>query len=276
MGSDPNSTPPTKPKAPRKPEPRRSEKQSSNLFWYLMVGLILAFVVFAVANKVPRGEELTFRDFSDKINRGKLDELNCHELVFSPGAISFQDQPKSAVARDRDNSTVQRYYISTRGIPSEHIADLNRTLDEKNIGYTGAEIPADWSLAYLLLIPAMFLLFFLLIFRRMGGAGTAMSFGRSRGKLYAHEDVDITFNDAAGIDEAVEELREVVEFLRTPEKYQALGGRIPRGVLLVGPPGTGKTLLAKAVAGEAGVPFYGTVRIRLRRNVCRRRCRSSS
>ncbi|MCL4109477.1 UNVERIFIED_CONTAM: hypothetical protein GTU68_024374 [Idotea baltica] len=103
----------------------------------------------------------------------------------------------------------------------------------------------------------MFLLFFMLIFRRMGGAGTAMSFGRSRGKLYAHEDVDITFNDAAGIDEAVEELREVVEFLRTPGKYQALGGRIPRGVLLVGPPGTGKTLLAKAVAGEAGVPFYG-------------------
>jgi cell division protease FtsH len=90
----------------------------------------------------------------------------------------------------------------------------------------------------------------------MGGAGSAMSFGRSRGKLYAQEDVGITFNDAAGIDEAVEELREVVEFLRTPGKYQALGGRIPRGVLLVGPPGTGKTLLAKAVAGEAGVPFY--------------------
>ena len=257
MGSDPNSTPPTKPKPPRKPDPRRPEKQSSNLFWYLMVGLILAFVVFAVANKVPRGEELTFRDFSYKLDIDKVNVLNCHELVFSPVAISFQDQPKATVTRDRDNSTVQRYYISTRGIPSDRIADLTRKLDEKKIGYTGAEVPADWSLAYLLLIPAMFLLFFMLIFRRMGGTGTAMSFGRSRGKLYAHEDVEITFNDAAGIDEAVEELREVVEFLRTPGKYQALGGRIPRGVLLVGPPGTGKTLLAKAVAGEAGVPFYG-------------------
>ena len=92
--------------------------------------------------------------------------------------------------------------------------------------------------------------------RRLGGAGSPMAFGRSRGKMYAQEDLGITFDDVAGIDEAVEELREVVEFLRTPEKYQLLGGRIPKGVLLVGPPGTGKTLLAKAIAGEAGVPFF--------------------
>ncbi|MGV2335289.1 MAG UNVERIFIED_CONTAM: AAA family ATPase [Planctomycetaceae bacterium] len=84
-----------------------------------------------------------------------------------------------------------------------------------------------------------------------------MSFGRSRGRLYAQDDVQVTFKDVAGIDEAVEELKEVVDFLRTPARYQALGGRIPRGVLLVGPPGTGKTMLAKAVAGEAGVPFFG-------------------
>ena len=93
-------------------------------------------------------------------------------------------------------------------------------------------------------------------FRRMGGAGSPMAFGRSRGKMYAQEDIGITFDDVAGIDEAVDELREVVDFLRTPEKYQVLGGRIPKGVLLVGPPGTGKTLLAKAIAGEAGVPFF--------------------
>ena len=95
-----------------------------------------------------------------------------------------------------------------------------------------------------------------LMMRRLGGTGSAMAFGRSRGKLYAQEDIGVTFNDVAGIDEAVDELREVVEFLRSPEKYQVLGGRIPKGVLLVGPPGTGKTLLAKAIAGEAGVPFF--------------------
>ncbi len=97
---------------------------------------------------------------------------------------------------------------------------------------------------------------FFFMMRRLGGAGSAMAFGRSRGKLYAQEDIGITFADVAGIDEAVDELREVVDFLRSPDKYQVLGGRIPKGVLLVGPPGTGKTLLAKAIAGEAGVPFF--------------------
>jgi cell division protease FtsH len=83
-----------------------------------------------------------------------------------------------------------------------------------------------------------------------------MSFGRSRGRLYAQEDLGVTFDDVAGIDEAVEEVKEIVDFLKSAEKYQRLGGRIPKGVLLVGPPGTGKTLLAKAIAGEAGVPFF--------------------
>ncbi len=99
------------------------------------------------------------------------------------------------------------------------------------------------------------LLVLVVIFRWMGG-GSPLSFGRSRAKLVAEKDMEITFEDVAGIDEAVAELREVVDFLRTPEKYQALGGRIPKGVLLVGPPGTGKTLLAKAVAGEASAPFF--------------------
>src|SRR6266480_4803241 len=89
------------------------------------------------------------------------------------------------------------------------------------------------------------------------GGNSSLSFGRSKHKLYAQKDMNITFKDVAGIDEAVAELREIVDFLKTPEKYQALGGRIPKGVLLVGPPGTGKTLLAKAVAGEADVPFFG-------------------
>ncbi|QDT12768.1 ATP-dependent zinc metalloprotease FtsH 4 [Planctomycetes bacterium K23_9] len=96
----------------------------------------------------------------------------------------------------------------------------------------------------------------LMMLRRIGGVGSPMQFSRSRGKLHGQEDLSITFDDAAGIDEAVEEVREVVDFLKNSEKYQALGGRIPKGVLLVGPPGTGKTLLARAIAGEAGVPFF--------------------
>ena len=113
-------------------------------------------------------------------------------------------------------------------------------------------------LGYLLPLTFTGLLIVLMIvmLRRMGGAGSPMAFGRSRGKLYAQEDIEVTFDDVAGIEEAVDELREVVDFLKNPERYQRLGGRIPKGVLLVGPPGTGKTLLAKAVAGEAGVPFF--------------------
>ncbi len=95
-----------------------------------------------------------------------------------------------------------------------------------------------------------------LVIRWMMGGGSPLTFGRSKAKVYAQKDLDVTFRDVAGIDEAVAELREVVDFLKTPDKYQALGGRIPKGVLLVGPPGTGKTLLARAVAGEAEVPFF--------------------
>src|SRR5205814_2930250 len=83
-----------------------------------------------------------------------------------------------------------------------------------------------------------------------------MSFGKTKARVYMESDTGITFADVAGIDEAVDELKEIVEFLKTPEKYRRLGGRIPKGVLLVGPPGTGKTLLARATAGEAGVPFF--------------------
>ena len=95
-----------------------------------------------------------------------------------------------------------------------------------------------------------------LMLRWLSGGASPLTFGRSRHRLYAQKDMAITFNDVAGIDEAVAELREIVDFLKNPQKYQMLGGRIPKGVLLVGPPGTGKTLLAKAVAGEASVPFF--------------------
>ena len=102
----------------------------------------------------------------------------------------------------------------------------------------------------------LMLAFFWYMMRKLGGAGGPMQFGRSRGRLFAEEELGISFSDVAGIDEAVEEVKEVVDFLNNADKYQKLGGKIPRGVLLVGPPGTGKTLLAKAIAGEAGVPFF--------------------
>jgi cell division protease FtsH len=138
--------------------------------------------------------------------------------------------------------------------------DLQRLLDSRvGAAYQGEEDESAFRGVYSIVTTALMLgmvvVAAFLVMRWIGGA-SPLTFGRSRHKLYAEKDMAITFQDVAGIDEAVAELREVVEFLKTPDKYQALGGRIPKGVLLVGPPGTGKTLLAKAVAGEAGVPFF--------------------
>lgn len=160
--------------------------------------------------------------------------------------------PKSqAVEKDAEFSTNRRGFENDNG-------QLERLLKEKGFFSADGESPPGFWNFYgsAILFLALTIPFVLFMARRLGGAGGAIAFGRSRGKLYAQEDIGVTFNDVAGIDEAVDELREVVEFLKTPDKFRVLGGRIPRGVLLVGPPGTGKTLLAKAIAGEAGVPFF--------------------
>lgn len=136
-------------------------------------------------------------------------------------------------------------------------AALIDRLQSSSLNWSSEPEPSPWrAYAPMLIFTGVLILFFIIMMRRLGGAGSPMQFGRSRGKLYALEDLGVTFDDAAGIDEAVEEVREIVDFLRSPDKYQRLGGRIPKGVLLVGPPGTGKTLLAKAIAGEANVPFF--------------------
>lgn len=152
---------------------------------------------------------------------------------------------------------IPHFYYVPLGTLGEDIPLITKLLRERKIPYTGEKPDSDMAVVMMLWLPPIVLLVVIFfVFRRLTGAGAAMSFSRSRGKVFAQEDLGITFDDVAGIDEAKEELREIVGFLRSPQKYQALGGRIPRGVLLVGPPGTGKTLLAKAVAGEAGVPFF--------------------
>jgi cell division protease FtsH len=119
-------------------------------------------------------------------------------------------------------------------------------------------VDSKWLMQILSWIVPLVFFFFIwrILFSRIGPETGVMSFGKSRAKIFAEKDKKITFSDVAGIDEAKEELKEIVEFLKSPEKFQRLGGKIPKGVLLVGTPGTGKTLLAKAVAGEANVPFF--------------------
>ncbi len=164
---------------------------------------------------------------------------------------------------DKNGRKSQVIHFRTMRLGLENDQGLHTLLKEVvGPGYQGAD--EEWpfkgvaSALLSVLLMASVGVILLYFFRWMaGGSGSPLSFGRSRAKLYAQKDLKLTFADVAGIDEAIAELREVVDFLKNPTKYQILGGRIPKGVLLVGPPGTGKTLLAKAVAGEAEVPFFG-------------------
>ncbi|MGN6125153.1 MAG: ATP-dependent zinc metalloprotease FtsH [Humibacter sp.] len=157
---------------------------------------------------------------------------------------------------DGNNGTeVQFYYVSPRG------KDVVNAVTDANLakGYNDqVPQPSWWLSALSILLPVILIgaFFWLMLSGMQGGGNKVMQFGKSRAKLVSKESPKVTFDDVAGSDEAIEELQEIKDFLKEPAKFQAVGARIPKGVLLYGPPGTGKTLLARAVAGEAGVPFY--------------------
>jgi cell division protease FtsH len=187
-------------------------------------------------------------------------------VAFQKVKVTHSDIQGELIARDRlspgaGDADPTAVAFRTPKLGLENDPELQHLLDARvGPAYSGDEEKSALDalgqllLTVLIALPIVFGGF--LLVRWLLGGASPLTFGRSRHKLYAEQDMKITFEDVAGIDEAVAELREVVEFLKTPQKYQALGGRIPKGVLLVGPPGTGKTLLAKAVAGEAGVPFF--------------------
>ena len=187
---------------------------------------------------------------------GKIDRIVDWKPA-SAGEPAPQPSALEAAGPEPPSPPVEIAFRTHKSSSSVEEHELLRMLEEHRIPHSNEPGPGMWkAYAPMLLISGLFLLLFLFMLRRLSGAGSPMAFGRSRGRLYAQEDIELNFNDVAGIEEAVEEVREVVGFLQSPDKYQRLGGRIPKGVLLVGPPGTGKTLLAKAIAGEAGVPFF--------------------
>ncbi|MGN6545485.1 MAG: AAA family ATPase, partial [Aureliella sp.] len=193
------------------------------------------------------------RSKSDRMEVSKLQDIRVDKtVVYGQMTYRMIDNGGNETQAPREAKFRARKDDSERA--NEELTNL---LQQSNILWTYADGPTFMSqYGLLLLILVATVLVMTITMRRIGGISSPMSFGRSRGRLYAQEDIGITFDDIAGVDEAVEEVREIVDFLRYPYKYQRLGGRIPKGVLLVGPPGTGKTLLAKAIAGEAGVPFF--------------------
>ena len=260
----------------------------SNYVWYMIAGGI-AVMLLAVWVLNIRFHTLSYGELTRLVENSKRVEPNGELVEGAPGYIDVKRHDgsgKTKVVRFGDlknlkvgettitgNATYEVISPKPQGESAakpEEISfrtnidnsdgiktEFNSLLKESNIDPAYQPEPEFWkSWAPMLFFAGIAVLMFLFFMRRLSGAGSPMAFGRSRGRLYAQEDLNISFNDVAGIDEAVEEVREVVDFLQSPEKYQRLGGRIPKGVLLVGPPGTGKTLLAKAIAGEAGVPFF--------------------
>jgi cell division protease FtsH len=208
--------------------------------WVIIFLLVLALVtLFQSPGSRNPAQEMSYSQFLSEVEGGRVSSVMISGPEIS-GSLS-------------DGRLFQSYSPNDPG--------LVQKLTEKGVNFSAKPLTDSmpWYLALLInwlpLIIVMAAWFFLS--RQMQGAGgKAMGFGKSKAKLLTEAHGRVTFDDVAGVDEAKEDLEEIVEFLRDPQKFQRLGGRIPRGVLLVGPPGTGKTLLARAIAGEANVPFF--------------------
>jgi cell division protease FtsH len=224
--------------APQRKEKGLPPKAHFSIWYFLIVFLLFSLVqTYFLAPKV---ETVSYSKFKQLLAEGQV-----NHLVIGPDKINGKLKGKGE-KEEQDFVTVR-------------VEDPNliKELDERKISYSGLyESKLIGSLLSWILPLAVFFLIWRFAMKRMGPGYGVMSFSKSKAKLFAQSETKVTFADVAGIDEAKEELQEVVEFLKNPDKFRKLGGRIPKGVLLVGPPGTGKTLLAKAVAGEAEVPFF--------------------
>ncbi|MGZ3494269.1 MAG: ATP-dependent zinc metalloprotease FtsH [Thermodesulfobacteriota bacterium] len=213
-------------------------KKTHFTIWYFLIAF--AIIVLIQHYLIPKKAEVVipYSQFKELLQAGKVSDIIITDEAIS-GKMETEKSPEN--------------FQTVRVVDP----DLVKQLEAGHVKYTG-KVESKWLTNIISwIIPLVF--FFILwriLFSRIGPETSVMSFGKSRAKIYAEKEKKITFADVAGIDEAKEELQEVVEFLKTPGKFQRLGGKIPKGVLLVGMPGTGKTLLARAVAGEANVPFF--------------------
>src|ERR1700678_3818192 len=211
---------------------------SRSIALWLVLGLMFLLLVNIFSRQQPKEPEIIFSDFLNQVEKGQVKEATIQGDVIKGESVGGD-----------------HFKVNAPAYP-----DLVKTLREKGVKIAAKPAEGDpwWMVALVQWFPVIVLAALWIFFMRQMqiGGGKAMSFGKSRAKLLTENTHKVTFGDVAGIDEAKDELEEIIQFLRDPKRFTRLGGRIPKGVLLVGAPGTGKTLLARAIAGEAGVPFF--------------------
>lgn len=218
------------------------EKHHKFSIWYVLIAIWVVLILqHAIAERFAV-KQVPYSEFMQALNAGKVIEV----------AIT-QDRIQGKMKFTEDGQEVERAFSTVRVDP-----DLSQILEKYNVTFKGVAESnflknlASWFFPVLLFVG----IWYFMMRRFSAQQGSFLTLGRKKAKVYMENEVGVTFDDAAGVDEAKEELVEVIEFLKSPEKFTRLGGKLPRGILLVGPPGTGKTLLARAVAGESGVPFF--------------------
>ena len=210
-------------------------------FWYIVIAILGMMFLQNLYNQYTRIEPIPYSRFQTLLEQGRVAE------------VAITENHIYGTLKEASSEGFKEF-VTTRVEP-----ELAEIFDKHNVTYTGV-VKSTWlrDLLSWIVPMAVFIGIWLFIIRRMSGSmsGGLMSIGKSRAKVYVEKETKVTFADVAGVDEAKEELLEIINFLKNPADYSSLGGRVPKGILLVGPPGTGKTLLARAVAGEAGVPFF--------------------
>ncbi len=232
----------------------KAQKIFRGPFLWILVLLVALWATFSLVQRAAEPQEIPITQFLQAAQQGQLKGQDLEKTVIGDRShsISGQMQDPDNPGKKIDFRTTYSPEINGQQI-GQLISQDKISVAEVNPEQTGALVSFIFQMLPFVLI---FLLFFFLMQQMQGGGGRVMQFGKSKAKVVSKDAPKVTFADVAGVDEAIEEIREIKEFLENPAKFQAMGAKIPKGVLLYGPPGTGKTLLARAVAGEAGVPFF--------------------